>query len=125
MLFIPRSQNAFKRSLVITRAVNIERMIPRISVLANPFTVPDPIRRSTTPAMIVVIFPSKIAENAFPKPFFIAVLTVFPSAISSLIRVKMMTFASTAIPIESRIPAIPGSVSEIWNVFKKKSSSNV
>ena len=34
--------------------------------------------------------------------------TVLPVAISSRIRAKMITFASTAIPIDRMIPAIPG-----------------
>ena len=66
--------------------------------------------------MIVVIFPSKMAEKALEKPFLIAVFVVLPSPISSLIRVKMMTFASTAIPIPRMIPAIPGRVREMFRV---------
>ena len=61
--------------------------------------------------MIVVILPSMIAERAFENPVFIAASTLFPFPISSLIRVNMITLASTAIPMESTIPAIPGSVS--------------
>ena len=38
------------------------------------------------------------------------VATVPPSAISSWILAKMMTLASTAIPMERMMPAIPGSV---------------
>ena len=49
------------------------------------------------------------------KPIFIEELTVLPVAISSRIRAKIMTFASTAIPILKMIPAIPGSVSVISN----------
>ena len=47
------------------------------------------------------------------KPSLIDEATVFPVAISSLIRVNMMTFASTAIPTERRTPAIPASVSVV------------
>ena len=94
-------------------ADTIESMIPRIRVLAKPLTVPVPIRRSTIPAIIVVTFPSMIAERALSKPSLTADLTVFPAPISSLIRVNMITFASTAIPIDRMIPAIPGNVSVI------------
>ena len=38
----------------------------------------------------------------------IALLTVFPAAISSLILALIITLASTAIPIPRIIPAIPG-----------------
>ena len=61
--------------------------------------------------MIVVTLPSMMAERAFEKPSLIPERTVLPVASSSWILVNMMTFASTAIPIESMIPAIPGSVS--------------
>ena len=44
-------------------------------------------------------------------------LTVLPVAISSRIRAKIMTFASTAIPIPRMIPAIPGSVRVISKAF--------
>ena len=40
-----------------------------------------------------------------------------------MILVKIITFASTAIPIESMIPAIPGNVSVISNADKSKISS--
>ena len=63
-----------------------------------------------------------MADIAFSKPALTAVLTVLPTPNSSLIRVKIMTFASTAIPIDRIIPAIPGSVSVMWSVFRKNSS---
>ena len=49
----------------------------------------------------------------------IAFLTVLPSVISSRMRAKMITFASTAIPIERMMPAIPGSVSVSSNIFRQ------
>ena len=90
-------------------------MIEIISVYANPFTVPEPSTISTRAAINVVTCPSRIADNAFLYPSLIAVITVFPAAISSLIRAKIITFASTAIPIPRIIPAIPGRVSVISN----------
>ena len=85
-------------------------MIPIARVLANPLIVPVPNIRSTTAAISVVTLPSIIAERALWKPLSTACLTVAPAPSSSFIRVKITTFASTAIPIESMIPAIPGRV---------------
>ena len=72
---------------------------------------------STNAAIRVVMFPSRIADIAFLKPISIADATVLPLASSSLIRAKIITSASTAIPIERMIPAIPGSVSVISNAL--------
>ena len=83
-------------SLVITSAVNMEITIPSASVWANPLTVPDPFSPRTSAAINVVTLPSTIADSAFLNPTSIAERTVFPDAISSLIRAKMITFASTA-----------------------------
>ena len=96
----------------------MERTIPSASVWANPLTVPDPFSPRTSAAINVVTLPSTIADSAFLNPTSIAERTVFPDAISSLIRAKMITFASTAIPIDRIIPAIPGNVSVISNIFK-------
>ena len=95
----------------------MESTIPIIRVYANPLTVPEPSAISTNAAMIVVMLPSRMADIAFLKPIFIEELTVLPVAISSRIRAKIMTFASTAIPILKMIPAIPGSVSVISNKY--------
>ncbi len=64
------------------------------------------------PVSMVVIFASIIADRA-PlklKPSRIACFSFFPFANSSLIRSKIITFASTDIPIVKIIPAIPGRV---------------
>ena len=90
--------------------MNIDTTIPIASVYAKPFTAPEPLRPSTKAAMRVVMFPSKIAEKALLNPIFMADCTVLPVPSSSLIRSKMITLASTAIPIERIIPAIPGRV---------------
>ena len=107
---MPREYRAFKANLVTNRAVNMESTIPIASVEAKPFTVPDPLQNRTAAAIKVVTFPSTIAERAFWKPLSMAVFTAFPAPISSLIRVKIMTLASTAIPMDRMIPATPGSV---------------
>ena len=59
--------------------------------------------------MRVVTLESRIAVNARLKPESIAARSVLPTASSSLILSKIITFASTAIPIERTIPAMPGS----------------
>ena len=47
---------------------------------------------------------------ALLEPVSVATRTVRPSTISSRIRENMTTLASTAIPMEMMIPAMPGSV---------------
>ena len=99
----------------------MESTIPRASVMAKPLIVPVPLRYRTAAAINVVILPSITAESALPKPILMASRTFLPAAISSLIRVKIMTLASTAIPTERMIPAIPGSVSVTSRPFRKQS----
>ena len=101
---------AYNAPLVTNNAVNMERIIPIARVEANPFTVPEPLQNKTTAAIRVVTLPSIMADRALLKPVLMADLTVFPTPISSLIRVNIMTLASTAIPMDRIIPAIPGSV---------------
>ena len=103
-------------------AVNMESTIPIASVLAKPLTVPEPRKYRTAAAIRVVMFPSRIADSALEKPALIADFTLCPRPISSLIRVKMITFASTAIPTERMIPATPGSVSVISNAVSMMST---
>ena len=93
-------------------------IIPIIKVYANPFTVPVPIIINTIAAINVVILPSTMADVAFWKPIFMEDCTVFPVAISSRTLAKMITFASTAIPIPNIIPAIPGKVNVISKRYK-------
>ena len=94
--------------------------MPRANVCANPFTVPGPSSRSTPAAIKVVTLPSTIADNALSNPLFIALLTLFPSASSSLIRAKIITFASTAIPMDRIMPATPDNVNVISKPFSNK-----
>ena len=110
---------AFISCLVTTSAVNMDKIMPNANVWANPFTVPEPMNPSTMAAINVVKFPSQIAENAFSNPILMADCTVLPVASSSLILAKIITLASTAIPIDRMIPAIPGRVSVISNRFKR------
>ena len=99
----------------------MEITIPSASVCAKPFMVPEPIKPSTAAAISVVILPSRMAERAFWKPILIEDFTVLPVAISSRIRAKIITLASTAIPIDRMIPAIPGRV----RVISKPLSSRI
>ena len=103
----------------------MERTTPIANVMANPLTVPEPNTPSTAAAIKVVTLPSTIAESAFLNPISIAAITLLPAAISSRIRAKIITFASTAIPMERIIPAIPGSVSVMSNAQRTNNISPV
>ena len=116
----PNEINAFKANLVTNNAVNIDNKTPINNVFAKLATVPEPSNNKITEAIIVVILPSTIADNALSKPFFMEVSKLLPSASSSLIRVNIITFASTAIPMESKIPAIPGKVNVTLKQFSVK-----
>ncbi len=103
----------------------MDKRIPMASVMANPFTVPEPKSPSTRAAIRVVMFPSTMADMAFLNPISMEVETVFPVAISSLIRPKITTLASTAIPMERIIPAIPGRVRVTSKRYKMAMISSV
>ena len=110
---------------MITSAVNMDTTIPIASVCANPFTVPEPLNHRTAAAIRVVTLPSTIADIAFWNPALSDDFTVFPFAISSRTRAKIITFASTAIPILKMIPAIPGRVKVTSNAFRITSTISV
>ena len=82
-----------------------------VRVMAKPLMEPAPKIISTTPAMMVVMLESRMAVKARLKPLSTEARTVLPALSSSFTRSKMMTLASTAMPMDSTIPAIPGSVS--------------
>ena len=88
-------------------------------------TVPEPLNHRTAAAISVVTLPSTIADIAFWNPDFKDTFTLLPLAISSRTRAKMITFASTAIPILKMIPAIPGRVSVTSNAFNITSTISV
>jgi hypothetical protein len=92
-------------------AVNMEVMMPSDSVTAKPRIGPVPKVNSTMAAISVVMLPSAMADRAFSYPEWIAACGVLPFLISSRMRSKISTFASTAMPTVSTMPAIPGSVS--------------
>ena len=103
----------------------MERTTPSAKVMANPFTVPEPKTPRTAAAINVVTLPSTMAESAFLNPISMAAITLLPAAISSRIRAKMITLASTAIPMERMIPAIPGNVRVISNAHRINNISPV
>ena len=106
----PKAKKVVNNALGTKSAVIREIIIPMAKVVAKPFTVPEPRIYSTAAAIRVVMLPSKIADRAFSNPALMAFSTEFPAPISSLIRVKIITLASTAIPMDRIIPAIPGKV---------------
>ena len=98
-------------SCVMNTAVITDITVPIISVSANPLTDVVPNRYRTNAATSVVVCASTTVDRAARYPISTATLTDLPLPISSLIRVKMITLESTAIPMDRMIPAIPGSVS--------------
>ena len=54
--------------LVTKIAENMEQIIPTLSVVANPFIGPDPIKDKTKAVNKVVTFASKMVSNALLKP---------------------------------------------------------
>ena len=102
--------SVIKKVLVIKIAQNIELNIPILNVTANPLIGPEPTPKSTAAAINVVKFASNIVLKARSYPDLIAPLTVLPLSSSSLILSKIITLASTVIPIVNINPAIPGSV---------------
>src|SRR5579872_846877 len=99
------------KARVMLTAVNSENTVPTSSVSAKPLTVPVPSQYSTAAPTIVVTCESKTVVKARLKPTPTAARVVRPAHSSSLMRSKISTFASTAIPMESTNPAMPGSVS--------------
>ena len=101
--------------MVRTVAVKILSMVPIMSVSAKPLTSPYPNSYRATPAISVVTCESITVVSARRYPWAVATRIVLPFLTSSLILEKMITFASTAIPIVRIIPAIPGRVSTFLN----------
>ena len=98
---------------VTNTAVNMDTSTLRPSVMPKPRIVPVPKTSSTPAAIRVVMLPSTTAEEAFLKPLRTEAFRLRPLRTSSLKRSKMMTLASTAMPMPSTIPARPESVSWI------------
>ena len=100
---------------MIKTAVNILIKIPQNNTVANPFIGPVPNWYNTSEAIKVVTFASTIVVIARLYPESIAVFGVLPLLNSSLIRSKIITFASIDIPTVKISPAIPGKVKVACN----------
>ena len=98
-------------NLVIKIAVNKDVAIPISNVVAKPLIGPVPKIYKTSAVSPVVIFASKIEDNALLNPSLIDCFKPFSFLSSSLTLSKISTLASTDIPIVNTIPAIPGRVS--------------
>ena len=84
--------------------------MPMASVTANPRTGPDPNWNRITAAINVVTLASMIVRSACRKPISTAETGVRPLRVSSRMRSNTSTLASTAMPIVSTMPAMPGNV---------------
>ena len=89
-------------------------------VTLNPLIGPDPKKYKNIAAASVVKLASTIVAVACLNPAFTDDTIFRPRLSSSRIRSKISTLASTAIPIVSTIPAIPGKVSVAPNVDKRR-----
>ena len=85
--------------------------IPISKVVAKPWIGPLPKNNKIRAVSAVVMLESKIDDKACLKPSTTAWLIFLPLRNSSLDRSNISTFESTAIPMVSTIPAIPGKVS--------------
>ena len=100
-----------KRDFEQFKEVNKLTATPIPRVAAKPFTKLVPSKKSIRQLKKVVMWPSRIDELALWKPLSIERIKLLPLINSSLIRSKINMLASTAIPILSINPEIPGSVS--------------
>ena len=89
-------------------AVNMLAAMPMIRVTAKPLMGPVPNWNRKTAEMTVVRLESKIVQNAFLKPASMADLGDLPRLSSSRMRSKISTLASTAMPMDRMMPAMPG-----------------
>ena len=105
--------NCFKINLDTTSAVNKLNNTPSASTSPNPLTIPEPKKYSVNATINVVTFPSIIVLIAFLKLFSKAFPDATFFASSSFNLSNIITFASTAIPIDRIKPAIPESVNDI------------
>ncbi len=115
---------AVNNKRVTVMAVNILTNIPKHKVTANPRIDPVPNQNNTTVAIKVLTFESIIVEKALSNPPSIAAFKLCPRRRSSSIRSKIITFASTAIPMVKINPAIPGNVNVAPNSFNPEKKIN-
>jgi hypothetical protein len=98
-----------------TRETNtdVNRLVvrPITRVVANPFTAEVPKKNRKTHETTVVTWVSTKVAKALENPTASAAAEDLPTRNSSRMRSKISTLLSTAIPIVSTAPAIPGKVS--------------
>ena len=87
--------------------------IPVNKEYAKESKEPEPKIIKINATINTVILPSNTAAKELEKPEAMADTTLLPDLISSLIRSEEITFASTPIPMDRMIPAIPFKVSVI------------
>ena len=75
-------------------------------------------------AMKVVMLASMTVQNALPNPAMTAAAADLPRRYSSLMRSKMITLASTAIPTVRMTPAMLGSVRVKLNTLSTETRKN-
>lgn len=83
------------------------RIAVKTIIYPNPLNILIPKAKSKTQIRSVEICPSLIADRLLFSAALIAEVSDFPSCTSSFILSKMRMLASTAIPIERMIAAIP------------------
>ena len=84
--------------------------MPMVSVTAKPRTAPDPSQNRTRVEISVVMLESMMVVIARLYPASMAATGDLPECISSRMRSLMSTLASTAMPMVSTMPAMPGRV---------------
>ena len=99
-----------RKSLVTVIAVKSESKIPTAKVIAKPRIIPAPLTANTKQISKPEKLESLIELQALIKPSDTATVRDFPLDISSFIRSKIKIFASTAMPSEKTMPAIPAKV---------------
>ncbi len=97
-------------TLVTTRAVNSDTTTPTDNVTPKPRTAPEARKNRSPAASRVVTLESAMALNALVNPRSSAGRSPVPERCSSRIRSNTSTLASTAMPMASTNPAMPGSV---------------
>ena len=102
--------NNFKINLVITTITRIVTTIFIINIVAKPLTLDSPNINKIIATIMVVILASMILVKEFLLPSSVASSKLLPIFKCSFILSKLITLASTAIPIPSSIAAIPGRV---------------
>src|SRR3989344_7394898 len=106
----PTKLRVFRKILVIKIAESMETATPKPRVRAKPLISEVPNQKRITAVSKLEMLESRIESQAREKPAVMAWGILLPARISSLIRSKISTFASTAMPMEIMKPAIPAAV---------------